>query len=119
MDTWLKYFDTAGKPGGNGENKPQSKVSEETDLLDSLERRLPIMKKIYLFSFMVMFSLAIWANAWAAPFAYISNNLSNNVSVIDTATNTVIGSPIPVGTSPISVAVNPAGTRIYVANHAA
>ena len=29
--------------------------------------------------------------------AYITNAGSNTVSVIDTATNTVIGSPIPVG----------------------
>ena len=43
-------------------------------------------------------------------------SVSNNVSVIDTATNTVIGAPIPVGTSPVGVAVNPSGTQVYVAN---
>ncbi len=31
----------------------------------------------------------------AATFAYITNELSNTVSVIDTATNTVVGVPIP------------------------
>ena len=36
---------------------------------------------------------------------------SNSVSFIDTATNTVIGAPIPVGSGPEGVAVNPAGTR--------
>jgi len=38
------------------------------------------------------------------------------VSVINTATNTVIGNPIPVGDRPYGVAVNPAGTRAYVTN---
>jgi len=37
------------------------------------------------------------------------------VSVIDTATDTVIAT-IPVGRAPRSVAVNPAGTRVYVGN---
>ncbi len=50
----------------------------------------------------------------AAPFAYITND-SNNVSVVDTATNTVIAT-IPVGNSPVGVAVDPAGRRVYVAN---
>jgi len=38
------------------------------------------------------------------------------VSVIDTATDTVIGSPIPVGSVPIGVAVAPDGSKVYVAN---
>ena len=32
--------------------------------------------------------------------AYVANHSSNNVTVIDTTTNTVVGTPIPVGTSP-------------------
>jgi YVTN family beta-propeller protein len=39
-----------------------------------------------------------------------------NVSVIDTKTNTVIGSPIPVGSLPAGVAVTPDGSTVYVAN---
>lgn len=42
----------------------------------------------------------------------------NDVSVIDAATNTVIGTTILVGTDPEGVVVNPAGTRVYVANFA-
>ena len=53
--------------------------------------------------------------AHAAPFAYISNSGSNNVSVIDTATNTVIAT-VPVGTTPYAVAVSPDGAQVYVAN---
>ncbi len=48
--------------------------------------------------------------------AYITNENDNTVSVIDTATNTVIGSPIPVGNNPYGVAVTPDGSKVYVAN---
>ena len=54
--------------------------------------------------------------AVAAPFAYITNTGSNSVSVIDTATNTVVAT-VAVGFAPLGVAVNPAGTRVYVANN--
>jgi len=53
--------------------------------------------------------------AQAAPFAYITNGASETVSVIDTATNTVVAT-VGVGSGPIGVAVNPNGTRVYVAN---
>jgi YVTN family beta-propeller protein len=36
--------------------------------------------------------------------------------VIATATNTATGSPIPVGSVPIGVAVTPDGSKVYVAN---
>jgi uncharacterized repeat protein (TIGR02543 family) len=52
--------------------------------------------------------------------AYVANFGSGTVSVIDTATNTVIGDPLTVcdlpGCMPTGVAVNDAGTRVYVAN---
>src|SRR5437879_12642801 len=53
--------------------------------------------------------------AQAAPFAYITNLFSDNVSVIDTASNTVVAT-VGVGSQPDGVAVNPAGTRVYVAD---
>jgi YVTN family beta-propeller protein len=55
------------------------------------------------------------APAQGADFAYITNQISNTVSVIDTATQTVVAT-VPVGESPDGVAVNLAGTRAYVAN---
>ena len=55
------------------------------------------------------------AQVQAAPFAYVTNLLSNSVSVIDTATNEVINT-IPVGGG-YGVAVNPAGTFVYATNH--
>jgi len=48
--------------------------------------------------------------------AYVTISFPNNlVSVIDTATNTVI-STIPVGVGPTGVAITPDGTRAYVTN---
>ena len=51
--------------------------------------------------------------------AWIVNSTSNSVSVIDTATNTVIGSPIAVGTEPLGIAIAPNGATAWVANHGA
>ncbi|MGW4785042.1 YncE family protein, partial [Streptomyces sp. NPDC004230] len=45
--------------------------------------------------------------------AYITNTTSNNVSVIDTTTNTVVAT-IPVGSDPWKLAINPNGRRAYV-----
>ena len=53
--------------------------------------------------------------AQAAPFAYITNEGSATVSVIDTATNTVVAT-VPVGSSLIGVAVTPDGAFVYVTN---
>ena len=46
---------------------------------------------------------------------YVVNELDQNLSVIEGATNTVIAL-IPVGGLPVDVAVNPATNRIFVAN---
>ena len=51
--------------------------------------------------------------AEAKPFAYVTNAGANSVSVIDTATNTVVAT-VPVGFSPTGVAITPDGTRVYV-----
>jgi YVTN family beta-propeller protein len=51
----------------------------------------------------------------AGTYAYITNEYSSTVSVIDTATNNVTGS-VPTGSHPAGVAVNPEGTKVYVAN---
>src|SRR6202795_2935687 len=60
--------------------------------------------------------LGLWAStSLASPFAYVSNTGSANVSVIDTASNTVVAT-VSVGTNPAGVAANPTGTRVYVAN---
>jgi YVTN family beta-propeller protein len=54
-----------------------------------------------LFAIVLAMGLALAAcPAEAAPFLYVTNEFDNTVSVIDTATNTVVGSPIPVGSVP-------------------
>jgi YVTN family beta-propeller protein len=40
----------------------------------------------------------------------------NTVLVIDTATNTIVGTPIPLGIGPSWVAITPDGKHAYVAN---
>jgi YVTN family beta-propeller protein/autotransporter-associated beta strand protein len=50
--------------------------------------------------------------------AYIANAGSNDVSVINTTTNVVVGSPITVGSQPVAVAVTPDGKYVYVTNNA-
>ena len=59
--------------------------------------------------------LVLVSIAGSTPFAYITNSGSNNVSVIDTATNTVKAT-VSVGYNPLGVAVTPDGTKIYVVN---
>src|SRR5262249_30349888 len=53
--------------------------------------------------------------AEAKPFAYVTNLGSGTVSVIDTATNTVVAT-VPVGFAPRGVAITPDGTHAYVVN---
>ena len=62
-------------------------------------------------------SFSFSGNAIAAtgPFAYITNDSANTVSVIDIPTNTVTAT-VAVGTNPLGVAVTPDGTRVYVTN---
>ena len=59
--------------------------------------------------------MLVWSGAAMAQNAYISNQTSNSVSVINTATNAVVATVV-VGTNPFGVAVTPDGTRAYVAN---
>lgn len=48
-------------------------------------------------------------------FAYVANTFSNDVSVIDVASNTVVAT-VPVGSSPGGVAITPDGAFAYVTN---
>jgi YVTN family beta-propeller protein len=48
--------------------------------------------------------------------AYVPNQGSNNVSVIDTSTNTEVLPRIPVGSQPLGVALTPDGAFAYVTN---
>jgi YVTN family beta-propeller protein len=58
---------------------------------------------------------ATMPNQTCVAFAYIANSGSNNVSVIDSSTNTVVAT-VTVGNSPHGVAVTPDNTHVYVTN---
>jgi RHS repeat-associated protein len=66
------------------------------------------------FGFALVLALLFPSGAHAVN-AYISNGVSDSVSVIDTATNTVIAT-IPGLHEPFGVAVSPDGSTAYVAN---
>ena len=51
-------------------------------------------------------------------FVYVTNISSNNVSVIDTSTNSVVAT-VGVGVNPFVAAVSPNGTFVYVSNNGA
>jgi YVTN family beta-propeller protein len=60
---------------------------------------------------LVLLGMALLAiPAQAQPFAYVANRNSNSVSVINTASNTVVAT-VGVGACPAGVAITPDGTR--------
>jgi YVTN family beta-propeller protein len=50
---------------------------------------------------------------------YVTSRSRGTVTVIDTATNAVVGSPIIVGNYPFGVAVTPDGSKVYFASYRA
>jgi|GEM_PF-1542380 YVTN family beta-propeller protein len=60
-------------------------------------------------------ALLLPTSVWATPFAYIPSHSTNQLLVVDAATNTTT-TTIAVGAQPYAVAVNAAGTRVYVTN---
>jgi YVTN family beta-propeller protein len=56
------------------------------------------------------------APAFAAPKAYTMNYEEGTISVIDTGTNQVVGSPIEIGAGPYSIAITPDGKTSYALN---
>ena len=72
---------------------------------------------VALFAVLLAMGLGLMATpAAAAPFAYVTTSFDGTVSVIDTATNKVVGTPIKVGSIPVGVAVTPDGKQVYVTN---
>ena len=60
---------------------------------------------------------ATYAILASGPYAYITNYNSNTVSVVDTASSSVLAE-IPVGGGPYGVAVHPNGKKAYITNYA-
>jgi YVTN family beta-propeller protein len=79
----------------------------------------PLSSLTSLWGFLFLF-LCLASPVLGQHFAYITNTgefggANGDLSIIDLATNTVIAT-VPVGDYPQGVAVNPAGTAVYVAN---
>ncbi len=64
---------------------------------------------------LTLFTIGFSVIAQAQTLAYVGNFNLNNVSVIDTATNSIV-TTIPVGTKPTQILASPDGSRVYVAN---
>jgi len=62
-----------------------------------------------------LFYLFLSRECYADAYAYVSNNATNTVSVINTSDNTT--ATIGVGIGPLGVAVDPDGDYVYVANN--
>jgi YVTN family beta-propeller protein len=60
--------------------------------------------------------LALSSTSALARDAYVANEGTSDLSVFDTQTNQLVGSPIKVGTGPFAVAITPNGTTAYTAN---
>lgn len=54
---------------------------------------------------------------YTAPIAYVANKGDGTVSVINTATNQQLITPIAVGSNPIAVSASPDGSLVYVTNN--
>ncbi len=64
---------------------------------------------------LVFCAAQIFSSAWAAPFAYVPNERSGTVSVIDTASDQVVAT-IKAGGKPRGIAASPDGRRLYVSD---
>ncbi len=72
------------------------------------------MKKRYLL-LAILGAFFLPAMVWASPYAYVTNSVSDDVSIIDTATNDVVKT-VSVGDFPFGVGISPDRTKVYIAN---
>ncbi len=94
-------------------------MERERRWINLLHAKIICLCSLVVFSFGVALGSPL---AEAQPFAYITNAgdvcCDSRVSVLDTATDTVVATVALVGGNPTGVAVNPAGTRLYVTQDA-
>src|SRR5256714_15073416 len=64
---------------------------------------------------LLILALACLSQARAAPFAYVPNERSGTVSVIDTASDQVVAT-VKTGGKPRGIAATPDGRRLYVSD---
>jgi YVTN family beta-propeller protein len=78
-------------------------------------RDLLLKSTFWMIAFVTALALS-GAQGVAQTFGYVTNLDDGTVSVINTITNTSVGSPITVGNGPSSIAVTPDGAHVYVLN---
>ncbi|MBI5409502.1 MAG: hypothetical protein HZA14_09065 [Nitrospirae bacterium] len=76
---------------------------------------MKIKNSVLIFFAVILIAGFSLSGAFAATHLYVVNNLDNSVSIIETATNKVIGT-INVGASPTGIAYNPTYKKAYVVN---
>lgn len=76
-------------------------------------------RRISLVAAIAALTLVLFAPQALARYVYSANYNNDTVSLIDTATNQVVGSPIPLpaNADPSSMAIAPNGKTLYVANY--
>lgn len=57
------------------------------------------------------------ASAGAAPLVWTVNSAKDSVSTIDSGTNAIVGSEVPVGELPLAIAITPDGRQALIATH--
>ena len=91
-------------------SEAQSRASRVQEAVNEFERLRPPF----------WLALAMLFSLWGVParaqsYAYVPTHKSNSVSVISTATNSVIA-VVPVGIQPLQAAISPDGAFAYVTN---
>jgi YVTN family beta-propeller protein len=74
--------------------------------------------RVPLIAALAALALCLCAPQALARYVYTGNYEDDTLSVIDTATNQVVGSPIPTGSGPDSIAITPDGKTLYVTSGA-
>ena len=92
-----------------------------SNLRRNLDRKVAEIFRLWVLCLLAVSVGSVSLNAQTRTLAYVTNDSGGvgqgTLSVIDTATNSVVGSPIAVGaSSPIAIAITPDGTRAVVAN---
>lgn len=70
--------------------------------------------RVPLIAALAALTLCLCAPQALARYVYTGNYGNNTVSVIDTATNQIVGSPIPAAPSPYTMAITPNGKTLYM-----
>ena len=104
---------TSGQPRGGPALGPWDRLSRMPHLMVRFSISL---RGLLAFAAVAALMAAFAASAGAAPLVYMLNGGTKSVSTLDAATNKVVGTAIPTGEDPESIAITPNGKRAFVVN---